>query len=385
MENTSAPGLAQQALAAFQRGEPATARKLLDAIAPAPDIHWLMVGQLEEGLGRESAADAAYVRHLAVAPRDLTALLRLGALRARSGDDRSANAFYRAALNVASQPGFRAPAQLVPMLQEGQRFVEAATQRFTAHIEAAVAGAGSTSAGRMQEAVDLLMGRKELYLQQPSMFYFPGLPQRAFYEREEFDWLPGIEAQTAAMREELEGLLGEPGCFSPYVQRDPDRPPPANPLLDDPSWGAQYLWKDGAPAEPAGSRCPVTMAALETAPIPRIRGRSPTALFSLLKPGTHIRPHHGLLNTRLICHIPLIAPPGCALRVGAHTREWFTGEALIFDDSFEHEAWNRGDSLRVVLLFEIWRPELHPEEREALTGIFEAIDRYQGIPADTGS
>ena len=101
------------------------------------------------------------------------------------------------------------------------------------------------------------------------------------------------------------------------------------------------------------------------------------ALYSVLEPGTHIAPHYGLLNTRLICHIPLILPPDCALRVGGETRPWQAGEALVFDDSFEHEAWNRSDRRRVVLLFEIWRPEISEAERSALTTIFESINEYQ--------
>lgn len=108
------------------------------------------------------------------------------------------------------------------------------------------------------------------------------------------------------------------------------------------------------------------------------------ALWSLLKPGTHIQPHHGLLNTRLICHLPLLAPSDCALRVGAETRAWRTGEMLIFDDSVEHEAWNRSTETRVVLLFEVWRPEILPEEREALARLFEAIDQFGPPEIDTG-
>ena len=116
--------------------------------------------------------------------------------------------------------------------------------------------------------------------------------------------------------------------------------------------------------------------ALALAPMPIVTGRSPMALWSLLTPGTHIRPHNGLLNTRLICHLPLIVPDGCGLRVGAETRSWREGELLIFDDSFEHEAWNHGASDRTVLLFEIWRPDIDIDEREQLTRIFAAIDTY---------
>ena len=82
--------------------------------------------------------------------------------------------------------------------------------------------------------------------------------------------------------------------------------------------------------------------------------------------------------------MPLIVPGDCGLRVGNEIRAWREGKLLIFDDSFEHEAWNRSDRTRVVLLFEIWRPELTIEERAALTLIFEAIDTYGGAAIDEG-
>jgi aspartyl/asparaginyl beta-hydroxylase (cupin superfamily) len=87
-----------------------------------------------------------------------------------------------------------------------------------------------------------------------------------------------------------------------------------------------------------------------------------------------------MLNTRLICHLPLIVPGEGALRVGNETRPWVRGETLIFDDSIEHEAYNRSDQLRVVLLFDVWRPELTPEERDLVTAMFAAVDAF-GAPS----
>jgi aspartate beta-hydroxylase len=95
-----------------------------------------------------------------------------------------------------------------------------------------------------------------------------------------------------------------------------------------------------------------------------------------LRPGARIPPHTGYVNTRLICHLPLIVPDGCAIRVGNETRAWQEGRALVFDDTVEHEAWNRSDRLRVVLLFDIWRPELTLEERELVTRLLQAVDAY---------
>ena len=110
--------------------------------------------------------------------------------------------------------------------------------------------------------------------------------------------------------------------------------------------------------------------------MPGIAGRSPVAHWSRLLPGTHIAPHHGMLNTRLICHIPIRTASACSLRVGNEVREWIDGVPLVFDDSIEHEASNAGDKSRTVLLFEIWRPEITEDEREALAGIFAAIGKF---------
>jgi len=109
-----------------------------------------------------------------------------------------------------------------------------------------------------------------------------------------------------------------------------------------------------------------------------MRGRSPSVLFSLLRPGAHIPPHTGLINTRLICHLPLIVPAGCEFRVGNEVRAWQEGRAWAFDDTMEHEAWNRSGETRVILLFEVWRPELTDGERARVRAVFDAIDEYGG-------
>ncbi|MDQ3079728.1 MAG: aspartyl/asparaginyl beta-hydroxylase domain-containing protein, partial [Pseudomonadota bacterium] len=85
---------------------------------------------------------------------------------------------------------------------------------------------------------------------------------------------------------------------------------------------------------------------------------------------------------RLICHIPLIVPPACRLRVGNEIRNVEAGKAMIFDDSIEHEAWNDSDETRIVLLFEVWRPELDAAERSSLTAMFEAISTYESAQSD---
>jgi aspartyl/asparaginyl beta-hydroxylase (cupin superfamily) len=120
------------------------------------------------------------------------------------------------------------------------------------------------------------------------------------------------------------------------------------------------------------------MAALADVPLPHVPGRTPSMLFSLLKPGAHIPAHHGMLNTRMIGHLPLIVPPGCSLRVGNETRAWEVGKAWLFDDSIEHEAWNTSGETRVILLFEAWRDELSERERTLVAALLASIDAYSG-------
>lgn len=312
---------------------------------------------------------------------NIAALLAMAELKRRLADDRAAGSFYRLALATAAQAGGVSPA-LHPGLQRAEAFLATADRTFAEHLLGQLRSAGidpQSAAPRVAEALRMLAGEQQLYLQQPSMFFFPGLAQRPFFDRADFAWAAEVEAATGSIRAELLALTADAADrFAPYVAASPNRPPPNNPLLDKPDWGAAWLWKDGAIADGMEALCPATLAALALAPQPVIPGRAPIALFSRLAPGTHIRPHHGLLNTRLICHLPLIVPDGCGIRVGAETRGWNEGELMIFDDSFEHEAWNRGTRDRTILLFEIWRPDIDADEREQLTRIFSAIDTYGG-------
>jgi aspartyl/asparaginyl beta-hydroxylase (cupin superfamily) len=324
--------------------------------------------------GDEAAEAAALDRALEAQPRNLGALIMRGDGHLRRGDKRAAASFYRVALKAAEgrQPSPNLAAELHRAAAMSKQLARDFEDQLEQKLESAGIPPGRRSR-RFELALDMMLGRRQVYLQQPRSFYFPGLPQIEFYERDRFPWLAAIEAETEAIRAELQAVMAAESGFVPYVESEPDRPPMVHRLLGDPSWSAFHLWQGGEPVAGHAERCPRTIAALEQAPMPRIGGRSPMALFSLLRAGAHIAPHNGLLNTRLICHLPLIAPPGCRLRVGNETRSWEEGKALIFDDSIEHEAWNGSGETRVILLFEIWRPEIVEEERRALTAMFEAI------------
>jgi aspartyl/asparaginyl beta-hydroxylase (cupin superfamily) len=140
-------------------------------------------------------------------------------------------------------------------------------------------------------------------------------------------------------------------------------------MLDNVDWSALFLAENGKTTDEYIARCPATWDAVQAAPLPRI-ANSPTIMFSLLRAGARIAPHTGTHNARLICHLPLIVPNRCGFRVGNETRQWQEGKLLIFDDTIEHEAWNESGEDRVVLIFDIWRPELSEQERQEVAALF---------------
>ncbi len=370
--------LARSGIDALRRGDAASARVAFDAITAsgnAPPQPWILLAQSCALLGDLTAADNALNAALHLEPRNLYALLMKGDAFVRSGDDRAAVSWYTMAVNAAA--GMTLPPDLIARLETAQVVLSRARSSFRDHLETTLAARGVANAGhRFAEALAILSGEKQVFIQSPTSFFYPGLPHTQFFDPANYAWVAGLEAAAPDIRAELEAVLASDRGHKPYVEADPSRPNKGHKLLGDPNWSAFHLIKNGAPVAGNAERCPAAITALVDLPIPKIAGRSPMALFSVLKPHTHIPPHSGMLNTRLIVHLPLIVPAGCRLRVGNDTRAVVTGKVMIFDDSIEHEAWNDSDETRVILLFEIWRPELSVAERDALTAMFEAIGTY---------
>jgi aspartate beta-hydroxylase len=356
------------------------------AAGQATAATWIAIALARHGDGGGAGERAALEAALQLEPRELRALIMMAdhyADAGDAGDARAAHAYYVAFAKLAEagrDPAWQAEAQRA----------RAMSARFEASYEAALRlqlaryDLDSPQARRMRRSLDLMLGKSEIYPQQPRNFYFPELPHIEYADREAFPWLDRVEAATGDIRAELLKVLEEDGSFSPYVEAEPNRPAfNDNGLIGNPDWSAFYLWKAGAPVAENVARCPKTMAALAEAPLCRVPGRTPSILFSLLQPGMHIAPHHGFMNARYICHLPLVVPNGCAMRVGSETRAWTEGRACVFDDSIEHEAWNKNpEHLRVVLIFDVWRPELSPGERDFISSILQAVDGYGVAGAD---
>jgi hypothetical protein len=328
-------------------------------------------------LGDHRAALAAVDQVLELQPRNVRALIVKADQLAALGDSRSAAAFYRAAIGAAPEPQAM-PADLRDDIARASALCARYAETFETDLRKRLGAGGLEEPGsRFSDSLEILSGRKKIYFQEPRHYFFPGLPQIQYYPRESLPWLEALEAATADIRAELVEVMKEDRAFRPYLERNARLPhTEAHGLFENPAWSAFYLWKHGEPVAENAARCPKTVAALRDVPLAVVKGRSPSVIFSLLLPGAHIPPHTGEANTRLVCHLPLVVPAKCYLRVGNETREVVEGKAWAFDDTIEHEAWNGSDRTRVILLFEVWRPELSDKERAQVRAMFEAIDAY---------
>jgi len=374
--------LTESGVAALHGGHWQKARELFERItvaAPAGASAWLGLAYACRGLKDNPAVLAAVDQALALEPHNLHAMILKADHFETVGDARAASSFYLHAIKSAP-PAEQLPPDLKRELGRAQQMVERYAAQIETDVRKRLAPAGTTP--RFAESLDILFGKKQIYVQQPRYYYFPGLPQIQFYERSHFPWLAKLEAATDAIRAELLQVMQQDAAFKPYIQGDPRRPHKTQDgMLNNPDWSAFYLWQNGQVVADNAARCPNTMKALADVPLARVKNRSPSALFSLLRPGARIPPHNGFINTRLICHLPLVVPGACEFRVGNETREWVEGQAWLFDDTIEHEAWNRSAKTRVVLLFEVWRPELSEAERTLVGSMFEAIDAQGGETA----
>lgn len=338
---------------------------LLDSSAAALWLNLALARQQRgDAQGELAALDAA----LAADPYFLLALLHKAVWFERQGQMTEAARLYRSLLDAAP-PADRLTPALREALGHGRALVAQQDAEIGAAIEAAIPK-DAVRTERFDHCVDVLAGRRKIYVHQPAGVHYPYLPAIQFFDRSLFPWFSKLEAKTEAIRSELLSLVAAGIPNEPYVQVAKGAPVNQWGTLNHSlAWGALFLWKDGRRSDEVLARCPETAELIGELPLLDIPERGPTVMFSTLQPGARIPPHTGVTNTRAVVHLPLIVPPGCGFRVGSETREWRPGEAWAFDDTIEHEAWNESDQTRVILILDAWNPLLDQSERALLRSV----------------
>lgn len=369
---------------AFQRRDFSAATDLLRAAHRSAPNDPLILHTL--GVVRRDAGDAAgewdaIQASLAADVYFLPGLLAKGNFQERHKKPKAAAVTYRNALRIAPPPSHW-PESLRGQLQHAQAVVQhhqAAYEAFLRERLAEPQGAiDRRGRGQWDEAVSIMAGRTRPYNSDSNQLFVPRLPPITFFDREDFAWVPGLEAKTDVIRAELQNALaGEKAEFQPYIDYKAGEPVNQWRELNHSSrWSTYELYRAGVPNHDHLARCPETAGALAEVEMAEIGGLCPNAMFSALAPHTEIPPHHGETNARLIVHLPLVVPDNCLYRVGYDERPWHVGETLIFDDTLEHTARNDSDELRVVLIFDVWNPLLSAAERRMVCAMAAAAREY---------
>jgi hypothetical protein len=334
---------------------------------------WMKLAAVRGASGDTEAALAAVERSLSISPLDFSALLFRATLLEKMEDPGAGREFGHALAQCP--PDDQIPASMKPAVERARQQWEQHQARLEEHLKAKLpSGLDPGEQRRAERFITNRTRRTRRFHQDPAQFDYPEMPEIEFHDWNSFPGLAALEAATQAIRAEFDALIAaEAGEIVPYIQY-PGHVPLRQwkELNASDKWSAIHLLKNGERVDANARHCPQTMEVLKSLPQPHIRGASPNAMFSLLAPRTRIPPHTGVANTRLVCHLPLIVPPGCAFRCGATVREWKVGEAFVFDDTIEHEAWNDSDQLRVVFILDLWAPSLTPRERAAITSVIEA-------------
>ena len=367
----------------YRAGSLPEARALLERLVAADGRdkqQWINLAVVSMAQRDEAREEEAIRRALVLEPLDLVALILRAGLLTRQGK-RHAAARAHGAVAAVAPPLAQLPPELRPAVQEALAYREQYDTDFGRFLDDYMAPLlGDLRGERVQrftESLDIMLGRKRRYEPQPALFHFHGLAPVTFFDRADFPWLDAFERETDAIRAEfLTAQAGDEG-FTPYMQYGDDQPLRQWAELNNSlRWSAFHLVEAGKVNDANAQRCPRTMALLAGAPQPDQPGRTPVAMFSVLKPKTRIPPHCGVSNVRLVTHVPLVVPPGCGFRVGNDVRAWEEGKAWVFDDTIEHEAWNDSDLPRAILMFDIWHPHLTGPERALVTAMSAGMSAF---------
>lgn len=366
-------GRLEEALHAFQS---------VNAARPGDPVVLLSISRVLRERGDTNGELHAINSALAADPYFVPGLLAKGEFLERSGKTKAAVNIYRNALKVAPDES-RWPAALRAQLNHGkalvQRFGNELSEFLGERMDARIGALSPFEAERWREAGAILSGRSQPYPSTCNQLYVPRLPAIPFFERAQFEWVRGLESRTQTIIDEFRTAhQADQEEFQPYVGYAPGTPVNQwRELNHSRRWSGYFLWNNGAPVDQHIERCPQTAQALNEVGLADIPGMCPNAMFSALAPHTHIPPHTGDTNARLVVHLPLIVPEGCSYRVGFERRQWRVGEVLVFDDSIDHEARNDSDYLRVVLIFDIWNPLLSEGEREMVRLLTVATREFE--------
>jgi hypothetical protein len=358
------------------RGDVRQAASLLEIAAQrASDASTLFrLATVRRSLGDFPGAVTAAEAALELAPRHFLMAMLLGSLREMTGATHAAERAYRAAcahapLDLTLQPAIQKKLDSARQRVAAMEAWRTRLLEWEPHGE--LLALDRDEERRVRQFRSNILENLDAGPLAPPVFLYPGIKSKGYFDPTDFQGAEDIARETDAVRDEFLALIES------KLADFTDRLTGLHAAGDGKSvgkWSMIPLIRNGVVVEEYASRCPRTMALASGLDLPKLGLISPSLYFSVLEPKSRIAPHSGMTNARLIAHWPLIVPENCGFRVGGETRQWEVGTPLVFDDMTVHEAWNDSDRMRVVLIADLWRPELSPLERVAVADLMDCSE-----------
>lgn len=209
--------------------------------------------------------------------------------------------------------------------------------------------AGQTFYGRKKQRGLIAFGKKARHSINRFLAKTSLIPNDPFIDPR---WIPGIDrlaSDWTSIRAELDGLMATRSNIPPLGSISPDH----RRIAPNDAWRSFFFVGHGFRVVDNCQRCPKTAALIDQVPGVVV------AFFSIFEPHTHVPPHRGVTKAMLNVHLPLIVPTGpgkCELWANEQVRNWHEGELLVLDETWQHEAFNLTDEVRVVLFLQVKRP-----------------------------
>jgi tetratricopeptide (TPR) repeat protein len=372
---------------ALQAGNFGDAEAHLQALLAASPGDLQLRSQLGQALYRQGKLQQALVCYIdcwRINPRNKLIYLTIGCLHLELGNlDKAAQVFSLGeAVEVNLLSLWRGQDVNPAVAGMSRKARDAMCRHHTdLHLRAVDGLDDAANIVRIRNAVWPLLDAREVNydhpLHQAQVFHIQYSESPAFFERETFSWSEQLEAQFPAIRAEILAGLDVPQDGRPYLGDGHHLEGEQwQPLVNKMNWASVHLYSRGIANRDVVDKFPLTLAALESLPLATPSGNPAEVFISVLAPHTRIPEHFGVSSAILTAHLPIEVPPGCGLKVHEETRAPEEGKLMVFDDTWQHCAWNDSDQQRVVLIFELWHPELTAPDKVAIANSFQARERW---------
>jgi len=280
----------------------------------------------------------------------------------RDGAQADELAFVAQRATAATQSVSPSPERMYAELERARLLPTVGDAGMTGYPHPMISVAERTPRGADGRRPQALPARFETYLaglktnhDRPRMTRYPGLRSTPLHDAAQFQLARDLEDIAEAVAAEAHAL----GSNEFHDESEG--------LKRSGRWRVLFLYERGRKNDDNCTLCPQTTAVIEANRT--VLSLGGLAYFSRLEADSHIAPHTGPTNMRLRCHLGIDVPPDCGLRVGGVTTTWREGRCLVFDDSLTHEAWNRSPRDRLVLVVDLWHPDLTNDEVALLDGL----------------